>query len=789
MLDIAKEVAGGRRETPVDGTPVDYWTLYESAWDKDPNERPDIEYIRKKLDTIRLLPTYTNDQNKPQRLSIQQKPAMNDGMINKPPSYGTNIGMKTYNTPPDSNESHRRTPPGSGVTPTTYNNVTPPNKNRNQENQGPTYNRAPPNYMPPSSSTANQPGTTHTNNNNTPYHEMQSQINQIDGSVYTPTIQVNPLMPQNQNNVYNQNQMYPPTQPSGGYEYYNQQAEYMNGVPLYPPQQSQLYTPQPQQPSYPPQTPPYPPQQSQQPYPPQTPPYPPQTPPYPSSQSQPYPSQTSLYPPQSYSPQPYPPQPYPSQAQPYPLQPYPQSYSPQPPSQNQLYPPQNQQPYQPQNQQPYPPQNQQPYQPQNQQPYQPQPQNQQPYQPQPQNQPHPPQNQYYPPQNQQYSPHSQSPQLKPHPQPQNQLHSQSQQPYKHNLSSQDNPPQSRTGARRPNIYSEMKKCSELCERYIEENQSKKGYEELERCHPGLHVAAGDVVGLQYHIDAGDPIVIVKDNDTKVSVPYLYGCIPEPLIHIASAYCKGKTLVSMLKTLKQYEADFKAKNYEKKTALHRLFENTVARKDIIEKEKLERYVKYTVEAIEILCDNGCPINARDKDGLTVLSYFLAEPKNNPNDKEHIITALLNKGANPNLPCTVKGTYRNDFYAPTALFLAVKYDWSTNIIKLMMQKGADARIWDDSKKMNILCLAVQEKKHALVKWLVEHILALSDPQSIKMAKRHDPSLVGKFKLSKSGSHRKLDSMNNIENYPETKSGLGDPEGPWDVKRGYVVKIDEK
>ncbi|CAG8853903.1 2665_t:CDS:1, partial [Gigaspora margarita] len=42
------------RETPINGTPVDFKNLYDTAWGGDPDSRPDIREIRKKLDYIRL---------------------------------------------------------------------------------------------------------------------------------------------------------------------------------------------------------------------------------------------------------------------------------------------------------------------------------------------------------------------------------------------------------------------------------------------------------------------------------------------------------------------------------------------------------------------------------------------------------------------------------------------------------------------------------------------------------------------------------------------------------------
>ncbi|CAG8584970.1 10693_t:CDS:2, partial [Acaulospora morrowiae] len=187
------------------------------------------------------------------------------------------------------------------------------------------------------------------------------------------------------------------------------------------------------------------------------------------------------------------------------------------------------------------------------------------------------------------------------------------------------------------------------------------------------------------------------------------------------YCKGEELEVMLETLKDYEANFEASNNEQKTALHQLFNN----------KKLN--VTSTTSAIKILCNNGCPINARDKS-----AYQL-------------------------------------FNAPTALFLAIHYNWPIETIELLLKKGADARIWDEEKNMNILCLATQKKKPKLIKWLLKHVYCLSEPQSIKIERRYGSLLTKEsmilltWQVDIGGLKRKSAKFNNLENYPPTKKNV--------------------
>ncbi|CAG8468545.1 5302_t:CDS:2 [Acaulospora colombiana] len=294
-------------------------------------------------------------------------------------------------------------------------------------------------------------------------------------------------------------------------------------------------------------------------------------------------------------------------------------------------------------------------------------------------------------------------------------------------------------------YSGMIPCSELCENYIKDNQDSSNFVGSEQCDAGIHVGIGDVIGLQFHLDSGGS---ARRN-------YDYNYTSEPLIHIASAYCEGKVLIKMLETLKAYEADFKATNKDQKTALHRLF-NNIELKMATDKDKVIDNVKYTIETIEMLCKNACPINALDKHGRTVLSYYLAA---NPEGKQPVIQALLELGANPNLPCTVKTIYQT-FHAPTALFLVIHYNWPIEAIKLLLEKGADARIWDEEKNINILCLATKERKPEVMKWLLEHVYCLSELRSIKMARQSKILLAWQADIG--GSKRKLARINNLENY---------------------------
>ncbi|RIB00928.1 hypothetical protein C2G38_2051278 [Gigaspora rosea] len=56
-------VINDKRETSINGTPVDFMNIYCDAWNDDPNLRPSIVEIHNKLDKIRMVPVYHNKQN------------------------------------------------------------------------------------------------------------------------------------------------------------------------------------------------------------------------------------------------------------------------------------------------------------------------------------------------------------------------------------------------------------------------------------------------------------------------------------------------------------------------------------------------------------------------------------------------------------------------------------------------------------------------------------------------------------------------------------------------------
>ncbi|CAG8557315.1 7169_t:CDS:2 [Diversispora eburnea] len=62
-LDILRRVKSGDRETPINGTPVDYIKIYSNAWSDAPEQRPNVEKVLDDLENIQLENVYNNYNN------------------------------------------------------------------------------------------------------------------------------------------------------------------------------------------------------------------------------------------------------------------------------------------------------------------------------------------------------------------------------------------------------------------------------------------------------------------------------------------------------------------------------------------------------------------------------------------------------------------------------------------------------------------------------------------------------------------------------------------------------
>ncbi|RIB20288.1 hypothetical protein C2G38_2179695 [Gigaspora rosea] len=75
---IIWQVTSGQRETPIDGTPIDFLNIYDSAWSSDPGLRPNIAEIRCMLDKIQMDITSYNEQGKNKMYQcVEKSPRLN----------------------------------------------------------------------------------------------------------------------------------------------------------------------------------------------------------------------------------------------------------------------------------------------------------------------------------------------------------------------------------------------------------------------------------------------------------------------------------------------------------------------------------------------------------------------------------------------------------------------------------------------------------------------------------------------------------------------------------------
>jgi hypothetical protein len=232
---------------------------------------------------------------------------------------------------------------------------------------------------------------------------------------------------------------------------------------------------------------------------------------------------------------------------------------------------------------------------------------------------------------------------------------------------------------------------------------------------------GDIEGLRWHLY----------NDRRVDGNYNFSDMSDKLVLITARYCGRRNLNVIFQCLKEYRANFEVTTKKKgQTAFHLLYYNLALGKKITYKpDKLERYHKVLFQAIKFLKEVGCNINAKDKDGMTILSYFLGD-KFLHQERLPIIQALLDNGADPNISVITK--HWGEFEAKTALFQAIRNKWPSSALEIIVKHGVDVKAVNKDG-LNALAVATQAKDLTTMTWMLDNISIVSDNDSLKIAKR--------------------------------------------------------
>ncbi|CAG8464168.1 8824_t:CDS:2 [Diversispora eburnea] len=249
-----------------------------------------------------------------------------------------------------------------------------------------------------------------------------------------------------------------------------------------------------------------------------------------------------------------------------------------------------------------------------------------------------------------------------------------------------------------------------------------GYFVPSECHPGFHAALGDADGLVNHLDSGE----------SVNKMYRFLNTTDSLVIITAKHCHLEGMREVLFKLSKYDADFTVVTKESnKTPLHYLFLNKYIVKAIQKFTKTELYSDPLKGIITLLVDKGCNIDALDNAGRTILSYYLAAEKHFHEKYFPIISILLRNNANPNIKVEINEKSR--FLAINSLYLAVKYNWSVNLLDLLFQYGVNKEELDENGN-NILFLTVKEdheREVDRVKWVLENVFVAIEPKSLDIA----------------------------------------------------------
>ncbi|CAG8754011.1 19490_t:CDS:1, partial [Racocetra fulgida] len=283
-------------------------------------------------------------------------------------------------------------------------------------------------------------------------------------------------------------------------------------------------------------------------------------------------------------------------------------------------------------------------------------------------------------------------------------------------------------------------CQELLKKYINEYNGVINFQEPTTCNPCYHVGLGDFDGLRYHLQSG-----IDDVDKL----YHFGGSEKYLVLIASEHCNGEAMIKIFNVLKEFGANFNVVCGDtKQTALHYLPLNS--------KLSEEKNCKNIKDAISFLVDNGCDINAIDKSSKrTILANYLIKRYKTKNYVS-IIDLLLEKGANPNIPCGV--TLPDRYFAPNALFIAIKNKWPIETLNSLLNHGANIDQLDEENN-HLLIWTVMDKtdkkskkdkeskddiKYQSIDWVLEHSYLASEPDNLRAAEKY---------ISKFGERRNI------------------------------------
>jgi hypothetical protein len=300
-------------------------------------------------------------------------------------------------------------------------------------------------------------------------------------------------------------------------------------------------------------------------------------------------------------------------------------------------------------------------------------------------------------------------------------------------------------------------CADIMTKYNKEFQNILGYEEPSECHAGYHAGMGDDVGLKWHLY----------HDRRTDGNYNFVDMSDKLVLIAASFCGRESLNNMFRCLKDYGASFEVTTKKKgQTAFHLLFSNTVLCNQITySKDKLNKYHRVLIQAIKFLKEAGCNINAKDVDGRTILSYFLEE-KFLHQERTPIIQALLDSGADPNIPVNIKDWV--EFDAKTSLLQAVRIKWPTTVLELIVKYGVDVKAIN-KEGMNALAIATQAKDLSTMTWMLENISIISDSDSIKIAKKFAGNFTKESQLLSKKRNKVL--PNDLSSFSSTNSSTSD------------------
>ncbi|CAG8659104.1 3749_t:CDS:2, partial [Dentiscutata erythropus] len=341
-------------------------------------------------------------------------------------------------------------------------------------------------------------------------------------------------------------------------------------------------------------------------------------------------------------------------------------------------------------------------------------------------------------------------------------------------------------------------CNQILEKYSIQCKLKKPTE----CHAGYHAGFGDIEGLEYHLSCGESITSTYEFKNTTDLLYIIVAkycdnivMVEKIFKLLKYHNGQSNDSSKLPNFSWVSAKCD------RTALHWLYGNIDLISDIDiskdnkkpddvseGKKKLNEFHDHFAKVIEFLVKNGCDINAKDENGRTVLELYLSKRMFQAGFTK-VIEVLLKNGADPNINVTIRTTNLNRrssskidiphktsnhgsssnlgaaegcVILPNMLFLAIWNRWPIKVLNLLKENGVDVdKEYENLGDLgNLLKMCLQKSKSGRqvsytdgLQWVLDNVPKVCGKENLEAAK----------KLTEKNNYEHTESTSELDRFP--------------------------